>query len=90
MLMAEWPEGLMVVNAGASMAVVVPVGGASLSGSNSSSIMRVLCVSLVGCGGGGERGRGMLWVLLCAAQRAGRTFGGRRRGVVVVAAGGQS
>ena len=57
--MAGWLEGLMVEEPGASMAVVFPVGGASLSGSNSSRMMRVLCVSLVGCGGGGERGRGI-------------------------------
>ena len=42
MLMAGWPEGLMVEELGASMAVVIPVGGASLSGSNSSRMMRVL------------------------------------------------
>ena len=59
-LMAGWLEGLMVEKPGVSMAVVVSVGGASLSGSNSSRIMLVLCVSGVGWGGGGERGRCMV------------------------------
>ena len=56
MLTAGWLEGLMVELAGASMGVRWPVGGESLSGSNSSRRICVWSVSLVGCGGGGERG----------------------------------
>ena len=55
-LMAGWWVGLMVELAGASMGVREPVGWESLSGSNSSRRIWVLPVSLVGCGGGGERG----------------------------------
>ena len=89
MLMAGWLEGLMVEELVESMAVVVPVGGASLSGSNSSRMMRVLCVSLIGWGGGGERGWCIAFVLLVAAHRAGRAPGGGERRLGGVVPGGR-
>jgi hypothetical protein len=79
--MAGWLVGLIGEAVGMSMAVMAPVGGASLSGSNSSRIIRVVRVSLMGWGGGGERGWAVARVLLLAAQRAGRAPGGGATGV---------
>ncbi len=66
---------------GVCMAVMAPVGGASQSGSNSSSTIRVFGVRLMGWGGGGERGWVDVRVLLPAAQRAGLARGGGDIGV---------
>ncbi len=74
--MASWLVGLIGEVMGVSMAVMAPVGGASLSGSNSSSTIRVFRVSLMGWGGGGERGRAVARVLLLAAHRASVAPGG--------------
>ena len=89
MLMAGWLVGLMGEAAGVSMAVMEPVGGASLSGSNSSRMMRVFWVSWMGWGGGGERGWVVSRVLLLAAHRAGLAPGGGEIRVGGVVAGGR-
>ena len=70
-LMAGWLVGLMVVLWGEIMVVREPVGGASLSGSNSSRMIWVFGVRLMGCGGEGERWWGAVRDLLPTTRRAG-------------------